>query len=170
VDDHTLHIQPDQTPDTADNLTVAQENAIDLLIQGHNDRQVAEAINVRRQTVCDWRNHNPNFRAELSRRRRDLRSSQAARLGHIATTAIDVLATDLVITKQYPNDTDRRMRQAAAVQVLKAYGSLNRQSRPKTARPTPKPNKPKSQSDAPAQPQTPEHDPLDWFHDFPPGG
>src|SRR5947209_4565379 len=53
-------IQPDQTPDkTPDitaNLSIAQEDAIELLLQGHNDRQVAEAINVNRMTVCDWRN------------------------------------------------------------------------------------------------------------------
>jgi hypothetical protein len=53
VDDpiSTLHGQPDETPGIAGNPSVAQDNAIDLLIQGHNDRQVAEAIGVRRATV-----------------------------------------------------------------------------------------------------------------------
>jgi FixJ family two-component response regulator len=88
MDDHTQHVQPDQTPGIADNLSVTQENAIDLLVQGHNDRQVAEAIGVRRETVCNWRNHNLRFLVELSRRRRDLRRSHTNRLGHIATDLI----------------------------------------------------------------------------------
>jgi hypothetical protein len=158
------HIASEETRDIADNLSLGQQNAIDLLVQGHNDRQVAEALNVSRQTVCDWRNHNNAFSAELSRRRQNLRDSHADRLGHIAATAIEVLATDLAITEQYPNDGNRRIRQAAAVQVLRAYGTLNREALSKTAQPAAKPETPKPQS------QALEHDPLDLFYDFPPGG
>lgn len=35
-------------------LNIEQENAIDLLIQGKSDREVAEAIGVARQTVNQW--------------------------------------------------------------------------------------------------------------------
>src|SRR5437867_94222 len=56
-----LQMHPDLSPQ--------QERAIDLLMQGRSDHAVAQAVNVRRQTVCDWRNHNPAFIAELNRRR-----------------------------------------------------------------------------------------------------
>jgi hypothetical protein len=45
MDDHTQHIQPDQTPDTADNLSVDQENSIHQhdrhgrQVQSHSDRR-----------------------------------------------------------------------------------------------------------------------------------
>jgi transposase len=165
MDDHTQHVQPDQTPGIADNLSVTQENAIDLLVQGHNDRQVAEAIGVRRETVCDWRNHNPTFSAELSRRRKDVRGMHSDHLGHLAATAIDVLATDLATPNNYLTESGRRIKQAAAVQILKASG-FYREDPARNAQPAAEPEPPKTQP----QPQTPEHDPLDWFHDFPPGG
>ncbi|MBI2192448.1 MAG: helix-turn-helix domain-containing protein [Planctomycetes bacterium] len=38
-------------------MTVAQERAIDLLMEGKLDREVAEAVDVTRPTVTDWRNH-----------------------------------------------------------------------------------------------------------------
>ena len=34
-------------------LTVGQKNALDLIIQGKNDRQVAELVGVSRQTVWE---------------------------------------------------------------------------------------------------------------------
>ena len=38
------------------NLSVEQLNAIDLLVQGLSDREVAEKVNVARETVTRWRN------------------------------------------------------------------------------------------------------------------
>jgi hypothetical protein len=162
--DHTQADQTPHTPDTADHLTIDQENAIDLLIQGQNDRQVAQALSLRRQTVCDWRNHNPTFSAELSRRRKDVRGMHSDHLRHLAATAIDVLATDLATPNNYLTESGRRIKQAAAVQILKASG-FYREDPARNAQPA-EPEPPKTQP----QPQTPEHDPLDWFHDFPPGG
>jgi len=141
------HAQPDNTLQTSDNLSVHQEIAIDLLILGLTDQHVAQAVNVRRETVCNWRNHNPAFSAELSRRRQEHWGSHAERLQHIAATALDVLAADLTTTKYYPTEADRRIRQAAAVQVLKAAG-FYRQAPPPPAQPAAKPE---------IQAQTPEH-------------
>jgi len=157
MDDPT---NPGNTQPTPSTLSIDQENAIDLLIQGQNDRQVAEAIGVTRQTVCDWRNHNPDFAAELAARRADYWGAHTGRLRHIASAAIDVLAADLTTTKFHPTEGDRRIRQAAAVQILKAGGYF-RQAPGATAKP--------EQFGTQTQAQTPEHDPLDLFYDFPPG-
>jgi hypothetical protein len=159
------HTQADQTPDTPDHLTIDQENAIDLLIQGQNDRQVAEALSLRRQTVCEWRNHNPTFSAELSRRRKDVRGMHSDHLGHLAATAIDVLATDLATPNNYLTESGRHIKQAAAVQILKASG-FYREDPARNAQPAAEPEPPKAQP----QPQTPEYDPQDLFHDVPLGG
>jgi hypothetical protein len=113
-----------------DSLTIDQENAIDLLVQGNSDRQVADTLNLRRQTVCDWRNHNPAFIAELYRRRQDLWGANVDRLRQLAARSIDVLDQDLVITKEYPTEAERRLRQAAAIQILKACALYKDTSRP----------------------------------------
>ncbi len=36
-------------------LSIEQQNAIDMLVLGKSDREVAEAVGVSRQTVCGWR-------------------------------------------------------------------------------------------------------------------
>lgn len=57
---------------TAKKLSFKQKMAIDLLLQGLSDREVADKIGVRRETVNVWRNHNPAFQSELERARREL--------------------------------------------------------------------------------------------------
>ena len=42
-------------------LNQKQLNAIELLLQGGTDSEVAEAVGVSRQTVNEWKNHDPNF-------------------------------------------------------------------------------------------------------------
>ena len=97
-------------------LNVEQENAIDLLLQGKSDREVAEAVGVSRQTVTEWRNHNSVFVAELNRRRQEIWGSQTARLRLLVSQAVDVFEEDL------QNDQDLKLRQSAAVHILKAVG------------------------------------------------
>ncbi len=48
-------------------LNIEPENAIDLLIQGKSDREVAEAIGVARQTVNQWRNQRDGGESTSSR-------------------------------------------------------------------------------------------------------
>ena len=48
-------------------LSIEQQNAIDLLVQGKSDRETAEAIGVSRQTVNNWRNNDTVFIAELNK-------------------------------------------------------------------------------------------------------
>jgi len=96
-------------------LSVEQENAIDLLIQGKSDREVAEAVGVARQTVNQWRNQDAVFIAELNVRRHAIWGSQTERLRSLIAKAVDVLERDL-------DSEDLRLRQSAAVHLLKAVG------------------------------------------------
>ena len=113
-------------------LSAEQERAIDLLMQGLSDHAVGQAVNVRRQTVCDWRNHNPAFIAELNRRRQVLWAHQLERLRGLANSAIDVLEQDLTVPEHSLclNDPRRRLRQTAALHVLRASGLFGDTLRP----------------------------------------
>ena len=101
-------------------LTVAQKNALDLLIQGRNDRQVAEQVGVSRQTVWEWRHRHPGFATELNRRRQEIWGAQLERLRGLAEKAIDVLETTL----------DEEASLSAAVHVLRAVGAYGTDLRP----------------------------------------
>ncbi len=78
----------------APKLTPEQLNAIDLLILGKTDREVAEAVGVRRETVTKW-HKNPFFSAELSIRREELWSDAKLRLKSLAHEAVNVLTRGL---------------------------------------------------------------------------
>lgn len=97
-------------------LSIEQENAIDLLLQGKSDREVAEAVGVSRQTVTEWRNRNALFVAELNRRRREVWGRQTERLRQLVAQAVSVLEEDL------QQKQDLRLRQAAAVHILRVVG------------------------------------------------
>ena len=101
--------------DKSRQLSLEQENAIDLLIQGHSDREVASAVNVSRQTVNQWRNRDSVFMGELNARRQAVWGNQAERLRSLISQAVDVLESDL-------SSEDVRLRQSAAVHILKAVG------------------------------------------------
>jgi len=71
-------------------LNNKQTTAIELLASGKNDREVAEAIGVRRETVCQWR-HDPDFAAELEDYRRQLWSPVVERLQSLVPRAVEVI-------------------------------------------------------------------------------
>ena len=91
-------------------LSIEQRNAIDLLIQGQTDEQVAEAVGVTRQTVCQWRNNNSEFIAELNTRRKEVWSSQDDRIRHLQNAALEVMEDAL-------NSEDENLRLKAAIQI-----------------------------------------------------
>jgi hypothetical protein len=93
-------------------LTVAQQNAIDLLATGKTDGQTAEAVGLHRVTVTKWRLYDPWFQAELNRRRLDLWGVAAERLRNLAAKALDVIEREL--ESPFP--------EAAARDVLKMTG------------------------------------------------
>lgn len=78
-----------------DVLTLAQQNAIDLLAAGLRDAEVAERTGVSRQTVNGWRNHEPAFQAALNARRADLWAGAVDRLRALLPMALEVLAERL---------------------------------------------------------------------------
>ena len=73
-------------------LTIEQENAIDLLLIGKSDREVAETIGVHRMTVQQWRTAHPLFMATLAQRRETLFSGAVDRLRSLLSKAIDNIA------------------------------------------------------------------------------
>jgi hypothetical protein len=98
----------------APKLTPEQLNAIDLLILGKADREVAEAVGVRRETVTKW-HKNPFFSAELSIRREELWVDAKLRLKSLAHEAVNVLTRGL-------SSQDEKVAITAAVHILKTVG------------------------------------------------
>jgi hypothetical protein len=80
---------------TRHKLTVAQLNAVDLLVTGKTDQEAAEAVGVTRQTVNGWRNANPWFVAALNARRQDLWGVTVDQLRALLPRAVAVLAEEL---------------------------------------------------------------------------
>ena len=76
-------------------LSVGQHNAIDILVLGGTDAEAATAANVTRPTVCDWRNHDAQFRAELNQARAAIWGAATDRLRGMVPVALAVLAADL---------------------------------------------------------------------------
>ena len=105
------------------NLSLKQENAIDILVLGKSDREVAESIGVARQTVTQWRNHDDEFVVALNRRRADIWGSQTDRLRTLVVRAVDVLEANL-------DSEDERLRQVAAVHILRSVGLYGRDLEP----------------------------------------
>jgi hypothetical protein len=76
-------------------LSIEQENAIEHLLRGQSDRAAAEAAGVSRQTVWEWRNHDPLFIAELNRQHFEMWQEARERLKSLANHALDVVELQL---------------------------------------------------------------------------
>ena len=96
-------------------LSIQQKNAIDLLLTGKNDRQVAEFVGVERVTVNNWRNRKPEFIEELNRRRYELFAGEMDRLRSLISASVDALTACI-------NSGDERIKLAAATTLLKLIG------------------------------------------------
>lgn len=110
-------------PDKSRHLTPAQEVAVALVLAGKTDGEVAEAAGVSRQTVWEWRHHHPAFIAAMNRARLEVWEAATERLRSLLTRAVEVLAEDL-------DGEDRRLRQQAAVHLLRAVGLYGENHRP----------------------------------------
>ncbi len=108
-------------------LSIVQQNAIDLLVQGKSDREVGEAVGVSRQAVTEWRNNNTDFIAELNCRRDEIWGHQIDRLRYLVADAVPVLAEDL-------RSDDLRLRQNAAVHILRAVGLYGADLKPQQSK------------------------------------
>lgn len=105
------------SPDHPHGLTVAQQNAVDLLAVGKNDTETAEALGVHRVTVTRWRLYSPEFRAALADRRQAVWGAAADRLRALLPKALDTLADAL-------EQSDATDRVNVALAVLKLVGPL----------------------------------------------
>ncbi|MGH7961241.1 MAG: hypothetical protein ACRERD_05375 [Candidatus Binatia bacterium] len=82
--------KPDKTGQNP-TLSIEQANAIDLLVVGKSDQEVAEAIGKTRQTVCNWRLYHPLFQAVLNQRRQTVWSGAADKLRSLLPQALAVI-------------------------------------------------------------------------------
>ena len=98
----------------APGLTPEQLNAIDLLILGKTDREVAEIVGVRRETITKW-HKNPFFTAELNVKREELWTDSKLRLKALAHEAVNTLTNGL-------HSSDEKVAITAAVHILKVTG------------------------------------------------
>ena len=79
----------------ASHLTDKQRLAVDCIVQGLTDQQVAKEIGAARETVCRWRKNNPAFIAVLNQRRMALWHASRDRMRRNIALALDVLETAL---------------------------------------------------------------------------
>jgi len=93
-------------------LTPQQELAVDLLATGKTITETAEAVEVARQTVSEWLNHNSAFQAGLNYRRQELWRANTNRLRSLIPKALDVLEREI----------EGKNSLKAAVCILKAAG------------------------------------------------
>lgn len=70
-------------------LNDKQLQAIDLILIGNTDDQVAKYVGVNRSTVNQWKNHNPYFKAELNRRRKEIWEATLDKRRHLTLKALD---------------------------------------------------------------------------------
>lgn len=106
-------------------LSIEQENAVEHLLQGRSDRATAEAVGVSRQTIWEWRNHDPLFIAELNRQRSEMWREARERLKSLANRALDVVELQL-------GSSEPKAALAAAKYVLQGTQLLGDTDLPRT--------------------------------------
>jgi hypothetical protein len=72
-------------------LSPAQEQAIELLLLGHTDSDVAAALDRDRATIAQWRTAHPLFQATLARRRAEMWEAPQQKLLALALKAAENL-------------------------------------------------------------------------------
>ena len=110
-----------------DDLTVMQEKAIQLLMRGGSDQAVADELDMARQTVNNWRHNDAAFAARFNAERQALWSTHREKLRSLVSQAVDVLAEDMAAT------LEPKLRQSAAIHVLKAVSLYGQDMKPSGA-------------------------------------
>lgn len=108
----TFNSMAERSP--APKLTPEQLNAIDLLIFGKTDKEVAETIGVGRNTISKWYK-NAFFTAELNAKREELWKDSKNRLKSLVHEAVNVLSNGL-------QSSDEKVAVTSAVHILKTVG------------------------------------------------
>jgi len=111
-------------------LSDKQENAIELILQGMNDTQVAERVGTTRQMVNKWRNHNCLFQQTLTQRRQILHQIHSQQLQDLVDESIRVLQKTL-------RSKNSQLRFRAALYVLKLSGLEDWMKHEASCTPTP---------------------------------
>lgn len=93
-------------------LTVEQLLAVDYIMTGMTDREVAEKVGMTRETVTKWRNHHPAVIAELNRRRAELITIGMEQLKALVPEAVAALRAVI-------NDPENPNRARVAMEVVK---------------------------------------------------
>lgn len=76
-------------------LNTKQQKAIDLLLKGKTDTEVAIAVGVGRDTVNRWRNHNADFIAALNEQSSQLDEDLTVRLSRLYFWSLEVIESAL---------------------------------------------------------------------------
>jgi hypothetical protein len=84
-------------PDSLLQINDQQRQAVDMVIAGRTDGEIATALKIHRTTVCNWRNRHAGFQGELNSRRAELRSAASERLHGLLVNAIGVLHDKLAL-------------------------------------------------------------------------
>lgn len=100
-------------------LSTKQLIAVNLLLQGLTDQEVADRVRVRRETVNQWKNHNLYFQDEVDRRTREVWRAIKDGLGYWAQKAVAVLG------KKVDEGSLK-----AAIETLKAAGVYGKIEKP----------------------------------------
>ncbi len=98
-------------------LSVKQEEAVDLLIAGKNDREAAESLGLHRVTVTRWRLYHPGFQALLHQRRRLVHESSEDGLRALFGEAVQAISDEI--------QAKRAGRDRLALDVIRALGNYS---------------------------------------------
>lgn len=107
--------QADPAGQPVSELTQQQVRAIDLLLSGLTQQQVADAVGVDRRTITRWVHDTPPFMAEYNAGLLVMQASALAAMRGMINKAVEVIKRQL-------NSTDDRLSMRAAVQVLRLSG------------------------------------------------
>ena len=111
-------------------LSIEQQNAIEHLLRGRSDRVVAEEVGVTRQTISEWKHHDPLFVAELNKQRLAMWREAHERLKSLANRALDTVELQL-------DSGDPKASLAAAKYILQGTRLLGDSDLPKGGPTTP---------------------------------
>jgi len=76
-------------------LTIEQLKAIDLLILGKTDQEVADEINMNRVTITKWRNYDIFFQAELNKKRKEILGASLDKIRSLIPRSIERLEKEV---------------------------------------------------------------------------
>jgi len=104
----------DQDPHKQDKdmLTMRQEQALEMMLEGVSDGDIAQKIGVTRQTVNNWRNNDYHFRFMLSQRRLQVWEKRRDEMADLYQEAMTVVRKEL-------KSRNAKTRFKAAAQILK---------------------------------------------------